>query len=73
MEDCRAIKGLLEKYEGAADQCLNRQKTEIFFSSNTKAHERKLIKEEVGARVNGCYEKYLGLLAMIGRSKYNTF
>ncbi|XP_041004011.1 uncharacterized protein LOC121249367 [Juglans microcarpa x Juglans regia] len=68
MEDWRAVKGLLEIYERTSANALIDRKLRFFFSSNTKAQERRLIKEEVGARVSGCYEKYLGLPEMIVRN-----
>ncbi|KAF5441904.1 hypothetical protein F2P56_037144 [Juglans regia] len=41
--------------------------------SNTKAEVKKAILEAGNSVVCGTYEKYLGLPAMVGRSKFNTF
>ncbi|XP_042950197.1 uncharacterized protein LOC122282305 [Carya illinoinensis] len=60
-------------YGKASGQLLNLQKSTIFFSSNTPTAVRRQIQREAGVPVCGNYEKYLGLPAMIGRSRYNTF
>ncbi|XP_040998224.1 uncharacterized protein LOC121244278 [Juglans microcarpa x Juglans regia] len=54
-------------------QVLNKEKSSLFFSSNTEETEKKMILFEAGGVVCGSYEKYLGLPAMVGRSKYKTF
>lgn len=66
------LHNLLAVYERASDQCLNSQKTTIFFSSNIGRAERVLIQEVVGVKMSNNYEKYLGLCTMVGRSKYNS-
>lgn len=45
----------------------------MFFNRNTKALDKKAIKEADNSVVCGTYEKYLGLRAMVGRSMLNTF
>lgn len=64
---------MLSLYERASCQSLNRQKISILFSSNTKGEARNLIQKE--ARVKECsnLERYLGLPAMVGLSRYNSF
>ncbi|KAF5458995.1 hypothetical protein F2P56_022987 [Juglans regia] len=56
-----------------AYECINREKTAIFFSSNVKLELRQQLLKEVGACSSSSYEKYLGLPAMVGRSKYKAF
>ncbi|XP_042941372.1 uncharacterized protein LOC122276027 [Carya illinoinensis] len=73
LEEWNSVQRVLGKYEKALGQFLNKEKTSIFFSSNTQATEKKRIKEAGGVVVCGKYEKYLGLPAFVGRSKYNTF
>ena len=79
---CRAIvmewahvQEILEIYEGASGQQLNSGKTSIFFSKNTKEGTRSFILSLAGPRVDSTarYEKYLGLPAIIRRSKTNAF
>ncbi|XP_042951227.1 uncharacterized protein LOC122283931 [Carya illinoinensis] len=67
------IQKLLGTYERASGQCLNRQKTTIFFSSNTPMAVRRQIQEVAGVAVCGNFEKYLGLPSIVGRSRYNAF
>ncbi|XP_040987705.1 uncharacterized protein LOC121235427 [Juglans microcarpa x Juglans regia] len=57
----------------ASGQFLNKDKTAVFFSSNTKEVDKRLILEEGGAVLRGNYENYLGLPVVVGRSKYNAF
>ncbi|XP_042972725.1 uncharacterized protein LOC122304517 [Carya illinoinensis] len=73
LTEWKCIQGLLKEYEEASGQCLNLEKTTMFFSSNTSITTRLIIKNEAGVSICGNYEKYLGLPAMVGRSKFNTF
>jgi hypothetical protein len=45
---------------------VNREKTSLFFSQNTKMEVRTHILTEVGVTSTPQYEKYLGLPALIG-------
>ncbi|KAF5481359.1 hypothetical protein F2P56_002016 [Juglans regia] len=67
------IQELLLKYEKASGQFLNKEKTAIFFSSNSRNEEKRKILEQGGSVMKGSYEKYLGLPPVVGKSKYNTF
>ncbi|XP_042969115.1 uncharacterized protein LOC122301804 [Carya illinoinensis] len=67
------IQDLLSIYERASRQSLNRQKTTIFFSSNTPMSVRRQIQQVAGVATCGNFEKYLGLPSIVGRSRYNTF
>ncbi|XP_041009440.1 uncharacterized protein LOC121253499 [Juglans microcarpa x Juglans regia] len=67
------IQELLLKYEKASGQFLNKEKTTVFFSSNSRAEEKRKILVLGGSVMKGSYEKYLGLPPVIGKSKYNTF
>jgi hypothetical protein len=68
----RRLSKLLEDYETASGQKLNKKKTSIFFSRNTSEK-----KEEISrlSRLSStqCYEKYLGLPTMVGRLRYKAF
>jgi hypothetical protein len=52
---------------------INREKTAIYFSSNTSQATRQLILEFWGSQGASNFDKYLGLPAMIGRSKKSIF
>jgi hypothetical protein len=67
------IQQILKTYERASGQKINREKTSIFFSRNTKQEAQALILDAVSASATGSYERYLGLPALIGRSKTEAF
>ena len=71
--DCQNLLNILGLYEGALGQTINRQKTSIFFSQNTKPEIRGVIREMLGAQVMADYEKYLGLPMVGGKSNVSTF
>lgn len=60
------IQELLACYETASGHKINRDKTFIFFSRNTKMEVRTHILIEAGVNSTQQYEKYLGLPALIG-------
>lgn len=64
---------MLEYHESASYQAINRQKTSIFFSKNTRAEVKHDIQALLGARIMEDCEKYLGLPMVGGKSKVNTF
>lgn len=52
---------------------MNKQKTKLYFSRNTRGETQNAIKILFGAQVIKQHETYLGLPSLIGRSKTNTF
>ena len=54
-QDCNAMLELLDKYEMASRWQINREKTQLFFSSNTDQHTQTSIKNRLG----GCLYSYL--------------
>lgn len=67
------VKSLVKTYENGSGQVINNQKSSIYFSSNTSTNAKQEVIQEVGGSTYGSYDKYLGLQAMIGKSKYNCF
>jgi hypothetical protein len=65
--------GLVNLYEHASGQQLNAAKTSVFFSRNTRNDFRDWVSSTVGLLAVQGFEKYLGLPAMVGRSKTRTF
>jgi hypothetical protein len=63
----------LDSYEKASWQRLNKEKTSIFFSPNTKAEITSQILSVSGLKATQCFEKYLGLPTMVGASRRQTF
>ena len=73
IQERSTLQRILQVYEKAYGQQLNRAKTSLFFSSNTPGGMREGIKNRFGAQVIRHHEKYLGLLSLVGRCKSNTF
>lgn len=64
---------LLNLYEQASGQRLNLEKTSIFFSKKTPLTDQNLILQALGVQASNCFEKYLGLPALVGRSRRLAF
>ena len=64
---------ILVTYERGSGQKLNREKMNIFFSSNTPYPLQAQIKHLLGVPAIHQYEKYLGLPALVGRAKKKSF
>ncbi|KAF5447955.1 hypothetical protein F2P56_033465 [Juglans regia] len=64
---------VLSLYENASGQHLNKEKTSIHFSRNTSHENKELILRIAGVRSTQPYEKYLGLPALMGRSRNQSF
>jgi hypothetical protein len=67
------IQEVLKVYKEASSYKLKKEKTSIFFGRNTKANTRDHIVSVAGVSPTQQYEKYLGLPALIGRSRVSTF
>jgi hypothetical protein len=63
----------LKAYEKASGQQLNKEKTEIFFSRNTPLEIRQKILEIAGIPSSQRYDTYLGLPALVGKSRTTAF
>ena len=71
--ECHCLFDILAKYEATSGQAINRQKTSLFFSQNTRHVVKEEIRGLMGAQIiTGC-KKYLGLPMVGGRSKVSTF
>lgn len=77
---CKATSGkwsrlssLLEKYKKVPKQKLNKEKTSIFLSRNTSQEARDCIIQLSGIPVIQRFDKYLGLLALVGKSRVREF
>jgi hypothetical protein len=67
------IQEILECYEAASGQKINREKTFLFFSRNTKPAIRIILLRVVGVAYSQRYETYLGHPALICGSKVSVF
>ena len=68
-EECQKIFDILAIYERGSGQKINREKTKIFFSSNTPHEVQVRIQQVLGVPTIRHFEKYLGLPALVGRAK----
>jgi hypothetical protein len=73
LDESREFMEILQLYEASSGQQLNREKTAIFFSPNTSPATRKSIQDFWGSSGVQNFDKYLGLPALIGRSKRAIF
>ena len=73
MEEGQHLLNILGRYEVTSGQAINRHKTSIFFSRNTRDSVKAGIQALFGGRIMEDYEPYLGLPMTGGRSKVNTF
>ena len=64
---------LLNYYELASGQMINKEKTTLFFNKNTDAQTQDAIKEALNVLAIQHYEKYLGLPSFIGREMKACF
>lgn len=70
---CRALTSILEKYDLASGQCINRLKSSVTFSSKTKPEAKVRAKRNLNITNEGGVGKYLGLPENFGRRKRDIF
>ena len=73
LAESREFMEILKLYEESSGQQLNREKTAIFFNPNTSSITHQAIQEFWGSNGVQNFDKYLGLPALIGRSKRSIF
>ena len=71
--ECQFILNFLATYERGSGQKINKDKTNLFFSTNTSPDVQESIQQLLGMPSIRNFEKYLGLLALMGRGKKQTF
>ncbi|XP_030945984.1 uncharacterized protein LOC115970494 [Quercus lobata] len=72
-EEVQVISEVLQTYAASSGQCINFEKSSVYFSSNTTLGDRERIKETMGVKEVERFESYLGLPTLVGRAKYQTF
>ena len=70
---CHRLMEVLAMYERASGQMINKEKTALFFSKNSPEQVRTTIQQLWGVQGTVNFEKYLGLPALVGKSKQQTF
>jgi hypothetical protein len=68
-----AFTNVLKIYEATYGQRLNNNKTNLFFSGNTRVEERDAILQISRLTSSQRYDKYLGLSALVGKSRMKAF
>ena len=66
-EEVKCITDILQLYVDSSGQCINFEKSSMFFSSNTSGGQRELIKNMLGVKEVEKFESYLGLPMLLGR------
>ena len=69
----QAVMEILQTYAQASGQCVNLEKSSVYFSSNTTGSQRQQMIQILGVKEVERFESYLGLPTLIGRAKYHTF
>ena len=72
-DECKKIMEILETYEVASGQKVNKSKTAIFFSKSTVEAIKQEIKEALGIQEIAHFEQYLRLPSLVGRRKKEGF
>ena len=72
-EQVQCITDTLQLYADSSSQCINFEKSSMYFSSNTTYGQREILKHMLGVKEVDKFETYLGLPTLIGRSKYQIF
>jgi ribonuclease HI len=67
------LTNMLRLYEAASGQRLNGSKTSIFFSKNTSLEDKGAILGAAGIPSTQRYDTYLGLSALVGKSRIAAF
>lgn len=73
-QDCNTNLDILHLYETtlASGQQTNRDKNQLFFSSNTDQAMKDHIKASLGVSAKNHIESYLGIPSFVGRGKKKT-
>jgi hypothetical protein len=71
--NAQEVKRILEKYEACSGQMVNKEKSTILFSKNTKNRCKDEMKGILNISAEGLSRKYLGLPTYVGKSKAKIF
>jgi hypothetical protein len=73
VSEWQVLTGIMDVYEKVSGQRLNKEMTSVFFSRNTSAACRLELLNLVGIPASTRYDHYLGLLALVGKSRIREF
>ncbi|GMI84947.1 hypothetical protein HRI_002164000 [Hibiscus trionum] len=73
VESAVVLKDLLTQFGNVSGQCVNYDKSLLFFSTNVPTTTQLAIGNTLGVRIASNPERYLGLPTMVGRQKREAF
>ncbi|KAA3481589.1 reverse transcriptase [Gossypium australe] len=69
----RVLKGILQEYAYCSGQCVNFDKSTVFFSANMAEESKVAVSSFLGVQSSESSERYLGLPNMVSRRKKEAF
>lgn len=72
-EEAGVLRQLLDLYAKASGQVINFEKYSMTFSTGVSPGRRNQIVATLGVNVVDCHDKYLGMPAVVGKSKKEVF
>uniref|UniRef100_A0A8R7TWE4 Reverse transcriptase zinc-binding domain-containing protein n=1 Tax=Triticum urartu TaxID=4572 RepID=A0A8R7TWE4_TRIUA len=72
-DSSRELNQILNSYEACSGQAINKEKSAILFSKNTKLEDKEELMNQLNIAIEGFSGIYLGLPCYIGRSKTKAF
>ena len=72
-QEVKEVTEILKLYAAASGQCINLEKSSVYFSGNTPMEQKNWIKDALGVKEVDRFDSYLGLPMLVGRAKYHTF
>ncbi|XP_060960954.1 uncharacterized protein LOC133031469 [Cannabis sativa] len=73
MEECKAIKEVLGRYETLSGQCINFEKSEMCVGSKINTSVAETLANYLGVSLVKSHTKYLGMPSFVGRNKKQVF
>jgi hypothetical protein len=72
-DDAKELRHILEVYEQASGQMINKDKSSIMFSPNTSQYRRNQMRANLSIVTEAKTERYLGLPVSVGKSRKKAF
>ncbi|XP_045083714.1 uncharacterized protein [Aegilops tauschii subsp. strangulata] len=72
-DEAHAVREVLDLYENCSGQCINLEKSAIMFSPNTKAEDKRAVKDALQIQSESWSDRYLGLPVHVGKSRKKAF
>ena len=72
-DEVQVVSNTLQLYAKASGQCINLEKSSIYFNSNVSVEQKAWIIDKLKVKEMERFDTYLGLPTLIGRRKYETF